>query len=64
MKFNQISGLSAHTFGDLKTKHKESPTLADWEAIKSAIEKAGGECEFLRPKGWSQTALIVQVKKK
>jgi len=62
MKFNKMSGLRARTFGDVPTKHKVNPTMDDWEAIKEKINATGkAEAYFVVPKGWSQTALIVQV---
>jgi hypothetical protein len=62
MKFNKLSGLHARTFGDTKTKHKVDPTTSDWEAIKDKINATGkAEAYFAVPKGWHQTALIVQV---
>ncbi len=61
-KFNQLSGLHAHTFGDQPNKLFATPTTADWEAIKARIEALPNvEAWFHKPKGWSQTALIVKV---
>lgn len=61
-KFTQLSGLKAQPFGDKKTKFHTPPSTADWELIKEKIAALPGvTAYFAVPKGWHQTALIVQV---
>ena len=61
-KLGNLSGLSIPSFGDKKSKHKELPSKADWEAIEAAINALpNAEAYLYKPSGWKMWALIVEV---